>query len=207
MYRIRLKINIYAKYLAACLRPTPLRLMIVCLLFSACMRQSSELALATREPVPTAMIGKRYPCLTGIFRSSGNMDSSGVICTDFRRSDAASSTETSSCSLTSTNLSRSTELPAPPTLPDCCTSVFRAVQESHMSCLVRYPTSLLMEVDVDGKTVLHVAARYGDMRIIGYASAMSIMYYSYGCAGISWTRHLHCSTSSRVCVKPHCISR
>ena len=58
------------------------------------------------------------------------------------------------------------ELPPPPVLEDCCSSVFRAVKAGHVGCLARYPKSCLEEVDIEGKSALHLAAKYGDLRVI-----------------------------------------
>ncbi|CAD5219852.1 unnamed protein product [Bursaphelenchus okinawaensis] len=61
-----------------------------------------------------------------------------------------------------------TVLQAPYVPPDCCSSVFRAVRAGHMGCVVRYPTSKLLEVDGQGKSVLHVAAKHGNLEFVDY---------------------------------------
>ncbi|TMS39523.1 hypothetical protein L596_006033 [Steinernema carpocapsae] len=47
--------------------------------------------------------------------------------------------------------------------PSCCNSPFRAVKLGHVSCLNTFNQSQLSEVDGNGQSILHLAARLGDL--------------------------------------------
>uniref|UniRef100_A0A7E4WAX2 ANK_REP_REGION domain-containing protein n=1 Tax=Panagrellus redivivus TaxID=6233 RepID=A0A7E4WAX2_PANRE len=51
---------------------------------------------------------------------------------------------------------------------ECCSCAFRAVKGGHLSCLKKVPKENLVQVDVENRTMLHVAVKYGHLDVIDY---------------------------------------